>query len=221
MDRRKRIRGILRYTGLILICLVLIYVGLDAPTFTAEMAMHRQEAMHWVGPSKVIAAGDVNDMHYDHILLGETEHGYCLYEYTDGLWNRDTGSLTYIAKDDKRVCFIPDRYTDVDFEKILPVFAISGNSRAVSARLTLETVSDKDPVYCGTVTAQAQLRQGCWFLFETDLSEVWIDVARYWNLRLKGNQWSYGYIMGSATLELFDGDGNLIETRVTEFPANT
>ena len=221
MNKRKRMIWIAVFTVVIFMSVILLYFGLQMPSFSPEMAMHRKEEPMLIGPSRIIASDTVEYTLYERsFLLGETDDGYCLYEYRDRLEFWDAGDLTYIAKDDKRVCFIPDRYTDVEFRKILPVFAVAENSAAVSARLTLETVSDKDPAYCGTVTAQAQLRQGCYFLFETDLSEVQIDVARYWNLRLKGNQWPHGYIMGTVTLELFDRDGNLIETRVTEFSAN-
>lgn len=221
MSKKKKILGILKFSLLTIVSVLALYCFFGAPSLSPEMAMHRKEAAELIGPSKVIAADVASDGTYDRILLGETEYGYCLFEYRDEWSFWDRGDLTYIARDDKRVCFISDQYYDVEFQKKLPVFAVSGNARAVSARLTLKTESDVNPIYySGTFSAWAQLRQSCYFLFEMDITDMDISIRCFWEDRLKGNSWAYDEISGTATLELFDRDGNLIETRVTEFPAS-
>ncbi|MBR2890200.1 MAG: hypothetical protein IKC09_08000 [Oscillospiraceae bacterium] len=218
MNKRKRLFRIGIFLVLITLSLALLYYGLEMPSLSPEMAMRRKEAAMLVGPSQIIAADSVEYELYHKILLGETEYGYCLYEYRERFVSWDHGKLTYIAKDDKRFCFVPNRHTEPDFLKTIPVYAIPKNHRAVYARLILETVSDEDPVYCSSVIAETNLRSGCYFLFEPDFTEVWIDVVRYWDNRLKGDDWVYRYMAGTVTLELFDAQGNLLETHTLEFP---
>lgn len=224
MSRKKRIRGILIFSLVTAVSVCLLYYLTGAPSFSPEMAMHRKEARQLVGPSRVIAGDAVEYGTYDDFLLGETEHGYCLYEYNDRPTVWDGGLLFYFEKSDPVTIFpsgtaymwnggIP-RLDDI----VLPVFVIPESPRAASASLTLTAEYD------GThyeVSQTASLRQGEFFLFELDVAEAHSYVRDFWDRKLKGNPAVYGYVSGTATLELFDRQGERIETVVMEFPEMT
>lgn len=225
MDKQKRIRRILAFVLITLLCLTVLYFTLDMPCFSAEMAMHREEAMHWVGPSRVIAEDEVDYFFTDHILIGETDYGYTLFEYSEQSGWR-FGELNYHEKRDGVTCFTSDYSNDIllsyDGEhKTLPVYAIPEDAGAVTARLTLSACyTFRGEHYQEIVTAEADLRQDTFFLFPVNVEELSVEVRGFWMQRINGREYGNISIAGSLTVELFDRDGNLIETRVTEFPAN-
>lgn len=219
MKKGKRIRGILIFSLVIALSLWFMYYFADLNSFSPEMAMYRKEAARLVGPSQVIAADTVEYTGYDCFLLGETDYGYCLFEYLDSPTGWDSGCLTYIGKDEGRVCFAPNRNMFVDFGAVLPVLAIPEEPGAVTARLTLETKSDRDLIYAELYTVETELRQGVYFLFEVETKDMYIDVRRFWANRFQNDNSSYAYISGTATLELLNHQGALIKTVVMEFSA--
>lgn len=220
MDRRKKIRGIVIFGLIAVISVVLLYYASGAPSFSAEMAMHRREARELIGPSEVIAGAATGHNQYDSFLLGETGYGYCLYEYNDGFSSWDGGLLTYVEKVDTVAVFpVSTAYmwygaVPGEFGFILPVFAIPENTRAVSAELTLTAEYD-GVVY--EVSERADLEQSVYFLFQPDVDNIHTYVREFWYRRLKGSPEVYAGVTGSAVLELFDRKGNLLETIVMDF----
>ena len=229
MKKRRRVIWTLIYALVAALSAYVLYYAFGAPSFTAEMAMHRKEKARLLGPSRVIATDDVEDSKYAHIILGETENGYCLYEYNTEFgvdsgflivnlhW--DSGMLTYKAKDDAATVFCSEAYIDVTFDQYMPVYAIPADSRAVSAKLTLYTKETRSEVYEESHTAQAELRQGTYFLFQMDMTEMDAQVRYFWKNRLRGYNSGNGYTYGKLTLELYNSRGELIDTVVREFPA--
>lgn len=221
MNNRKRIRGILLFSLLTVASVFWLWCFIGAPSLTPEMAMHRKEAAELVGPSKVIAAEVVEFGGYEGFLLGETEHGYCLYEYDDRLTWWDNGTLSYFEKSDVVTIFSPwtvlTWYGDFPSNYICsPVFVIPESTRAVSASLTL-TADHNETHY--EVSQTVSLRQNAYFLFELDATQTNYNVRYFWHQRLNGSDSLVGFISGTATLELFDSRGEVIETIVMEFPA--
>ena len=215
MSRRKRIFRIILHISLILVWLLVVYLGMGAPSFTAEMAMRRHEAAQWVGPSKIIARGETGEKL---LLIGETDYGYCVYEYRSGFGKMDSGYLTYITKDDPRICFMHHAlvYGGMD---VFSVYSISEVPGAVNARLTLESQVTDETEYTLTQTAQAELQDGVYFRFEIDMGEVDMRVSQAWNLWLMGESWHSKYVQGTMRLEYFDREGNLIATQEATYPA--
>ena len=99
---------------------------------------------------------------------------------------------------------------------IFPVFAIQETTQAISARLTL-TAEYNGVSY--SVSETTSLAQSVYFLFMPKVDEVHTHVRDFWYRRLKGSPEVYAGVSGSATLELFDRQGDLLETIVMEFPA--
>lgn len=220
MSKAKRVRWIVIYLLIGILSVCLLYFAVDAPSFSPEMAMHRKEVRELVGPSKVIGGDAVEYGNFDHFLLGETEYGYCLYEYNHRVSVWDGGLLFYFEKSDP-VTVLPMGTADMWYGGLpgeyicFPVFAIPETTRAVSASLTLTAE------YNGThyeVSQTASLRQEEFFLFELDVTEVHSFVRDFWNRRLKGRPAVYHDVSGTATVELFDHQGALIETVVMEYP---
>ena len=217
MSRRKRIIRIIIHLSLILVWIVVVYLGLGAPSFTAEMAMRRHEAAQWVGPSKVIAEGELPGPYYTGLLVGETDYGYCLYEYKAGLGKQDNGYLNYIPKDDPRICFMQNALV-YGAREAFSIYSLSKVPGAVSARLTLESQVTYETEYTLIQTAQSDLQDGVYYRFEIDMSETDMVVPQAWNLWLIGENWSSRYVKGTLRMEYFDRDGNLITTQEATYP---
>lgn len=218
MKTAKKIRGIILWLLITLLSVYAIYVAIGSPALTPEMAMRRSEKYALVGPSKVIWEGASCHHWYDRMLLGETDYGYCLYLYDSDTYGYAQDCLRYVEKGTK-VCFLA-RTGGVTWDiDVLQIFAITENSRAVRARLTLETKNDENSLYEGIYTAEAELCGGVLYQFGLDMTDMDQTVRRFWKNRLSNDMWGYYGIGGTATLELFDREGNLLETIVTEYPA--
>lgn len=218
MTNRKKLRGILFWLLVTVFSLYAIYVANGSPALSPEMGMRQAEKRDLVGPSRLIGTVEAVSEDYDCMLFGETEYGYCFYLYDDEFRLWDAGRLTYVEKD-TRTCFLTENvYWETD--TVMPVFAITPNPRAVSARLTLETECDENPLFVGTCTSQTELTYGAFYQFAMDITDLDSTVVHFWGGRLQNERWGYSHISGTATLELFDREGNLIDTVVTEYPAN-
>lgn len=218
MNRSKKIRGVVKYLLVILLSACVLYWGLGAPSITAEMALHRAERGELVGPSQLIASAAVGYVSTDRILLGETDNGYTLLEYTERAgW--DDGRIRYYEKTGSLTCFTTSDYYDPDWETVFPVYAVPENGKAATARLTLQTGSSVQEEYNAVLTAEAALRGDAFFLFEVDTTGVYNQILYFWRNRLQGEQSTHGYTFGVLTVELFDRDGGVIETVVYEYPA--
>lgn len=216
MKTSRKIRGILIWLLVTVLSVLAIYELFGSPALTPEMALRRKEKYAWVGPSEVIWEGESCHWWYDRLLLGETDYGYCFYKYDGGVYG--SGSFDYVEKG-KRECFLVGSGTVPVDINIFQLFAITDNPKAVRARLTLETECEGEPKYTGTYTAQAELSGGVFYQFAVDITDMDRTVLGFWAERLEDDDRVYRNISGTATLELFDREGNLIDTVVTEYPA--
>lgn len=216
MKTTKKIKGILLWMVVALLSVYAIYVAFHSPSLTPEMAMRRREKSDWVGPSKVIWEGESCHWMHDRLLLGETDYGYCFYKYDSDIF--DSGSFAYVEKGTKGCFLLGSGTVPVDIH-IFQLFAISDDPKAVRAQLTLETKCDEKPLYAGAYITQAELSGGVFYQFAVDITDMDRTVQGFWADRLSGDDRVYRDISGTATLELFDREGNLIETIVTEYPA--
>lgn len=218
MNRRKYLRGIVKYLLLILLSACVAYFIAGAPSFTPEIALHRKERSILVGPSELIASAKVPDEIRDSILIGETDYGYTLLEFHgDRGW--DSGIISYHEKGQSVTCFTTAGYFDPYFDEVLPVYAIPEDGSAVRARLTLETASTVQEEYNAVLTAEAELREDTFFLFEVDTADVYEQILYFWYYRIQGRQDGHGYTTGTLTVELFNSDGDLLDTVTQEFPS--
>ena len=218
MKTAKKLRGILIWLLISVISLWVIYDTVGSPALTPEMALRRRERNAWVGPSKVIWEGEGDSWACDRLILGETDYGYCFFMYKAESYGYGSNHFAYVEKG-KRECFLVDKgVVPVDIHVFL-VFAITDNPKAVRAQLTLETKCDENPLYTGTYITQAELSGGVFYQFAVDVSEMDRTVQGFWADRMIGDDRAYRGISGTATLELYDREGNLLETIVTEYPA--
>lgn len=215
MSEQKKIRGILLFSLLTVLSVFWLWCFVGAPSFTPEMAMHRAENRELIGPSKVIAKGKHFSMAgYDSFILGETAYGYTLYEYEEGYLEWDD-ILTYAEKTDGVTLFslgaVLGYYGDLPGEDgyILPIMAIPESTRAVSAKLTV-TAQYNGNTYETSDTAT--LEQGVYFLFGPDTDNIHAHVRNFWARRLRGDPAVYPGVIGTATLELYDSRGELVDT---------
>lgn len=86
--------------------------------------------------------------------------------------------------------------------------------------MTLDTECDENQIYVGTYKARAELCGGVLYQFALDMTDMDQTVRNFWEDRLCDDMWGYYGIFGKTTLELYDREGNLLETIVTEYPAN-
>lgn len=220
MNKGKRICRICIYLLVSVISFIFLYFSSDLTYMSPEMAMRREEAAKLVGPSRIIAYADVNYGTYDRMILGETDYGYTLFEYSEESGGK-FGTLTYHEKASPLTCFSTSIYSDLITQgSPMPVYVIAQDSRAASARLTLNTrYASADESFEQTHTAESQLQQDTFFLFEVDITDMDHDACSFWVYRLNGINSYLPRFSGSAVIELFDSGGYLIDTVVLEFPS--
>ena len=218
MKTSKKIRGILIWLLVTILSVLAIYEVFGSPNLTPEMGMHRQEKMQMVGPSQVIWDGEIESYWYDRLMLGETEYGYCFYLYDAERFYWGNDRLTYVEKG-KRECFHGLRSSTAMIGDTIPVFCLTNDPKAVRAQLTLETVCDENTKYSSSYTAQAELTAGTFYQFVVDATAMDETLREFWMNRLGNETRTFKEISGQTVLELYDRQGNLIDTVVTEYPA--
>lgn len=223
MSKRKRIIKVIIYLLIAVLSLLMIYYAAGFPYLSAKMAMHAMEKAQLVGPSEIIACAEVDYGFWDRIIIGETEYGYTLFEYSADS-GYEFGTLSYHEKWESITCFTTGIAADLKFiGSPMPVYVVPENRGAASARLTLyaEYQDSDGVVHEVTNISESRLREDAFFLFEVDLTEMEYDVFQFWFSRLNEGYPLYQYFSGTATIEIFDRCGGVAETLVLEFPQIT
>ena len=214
MNKKKRMRGIMLFSLLTAVSVFALYCFFGAPPLTPEMAMHQRERQELIGPSKIMAEGELKCGGYDRFLLGKTEYGYCIYTYKEGDFFR-SDVLTYEEEGEKvtviSLGIIAEYSGDVPDEGglTLPVFVIPDSLRAVSAKLTVKAQYEGKQY---EASDSAVLEQDVYFVFKTDMDHIHPHVRDFWARILQDGPPVYHPISGTVTLELFDIRGERIET---------
>jgi hypothetical protein len=211
--------GILLWSMVILASLVVMYFAAGRPSLSTEMALHIRERLQLVGPSQLILEEKIEDEELGWIFLGETDRGYCIHECSTE-YGIGYGSLTYVEKSDDPILFSSARDASMYGGAHMPVFVFLKDTKAVSARLTLTTEHETKAEYRQTFTGRGELIQGKFFRIPVDITDAEYNVLRFWTKFLRGTKGPYRGFSGTATLELLDAQGNLIETIVLNYPAD-
>ena len=132
------------------------------------------------------------------------------YKYRDA--KLDDGKLTYVPKQKDATLYCTyNRYGSEQSGEWLPIFAFVDTPKAHSARLVL-TTTNKDGETANHSLASMRNQQG-YFLFQLHLIDL--QAEEYWLVQqlIAGNYREYA-LKGTAeaTLELYDKNGNLLET---------
>lgn len=211
MSKRKRIKKILLALLILFISAISIYFfAFDSLPFSPEMAFRRKEKQAMIGPAEIIAKLDFNQ--YNHILIGESDYGYTFFEW-QGNANWRNSDLSYIQKQDGVTLYCTYyMYASEEYSKSwLPIFAFVDHPSAVSAELTLTITQGGETV---SYPLSAQRSPEGYFLFSWDTMDLrsydfWLVqqhiTGAYSNYVLEGTV--------TATIRLYDQNGDLIETR--------
>ncbi len=211
MGNRRKIRKICLWLLIFLLSNAVLYVLSDSPSPTAEIAFRRKEKQNLIGPAEIVEIMDFEDNRYDHLLIGRSDHGYTFFEWNDR--DPDDGVLSYQPKAKGATLFCTEySYQDIYYgQGWLPIFAFVDTPLALSAKLTLTTTNKEGETV--HYPLEAQRSEDGYFLFSWET----------WNLRSKDFWLVQQLITGAynnyvlsgtatATLELYDRNGELLET---------
>ncbi len=210
MTAKSKIKKILFWLCLLLICcLSTLFMG-EFTSPTAEIAFRKMEKQHLIGPAQIVEVLDFENSCYDHLLIGKSQYGYTFFEWNDR--NPDGGRITYQKKAGPITLFCThDSYEFMYREKEwLPIFAFAENTKAVRAELTVESNWKTDN---SSHQLSAQLTDRGYFLFRLPMSafggeDFWllqqVITGAYAEYELSGSI--------SVTVTLYDKAGNLLET---------
>lgn len=121
----------------ILLCLLLIYAFAGGPVFSIRQAFRRAEKANFVGPSKILAVEQMEDMDYDRLVLADAGEGVILYAY-DGIGSENTEFIYLKKSGEMTVAVAPgDDLLWYSTQVSLPVFLFVNNPRAVRAEMDL------------------------------------------------------------------------------------
>jgi hypothetical protein len=210
MANRKRLGKVLIYLLILSLCVVGLYWFGNGKSLTAKMAFRRLEKRHMVGPAEIMEILDFEEDRYDHLLIGRSQYGYTFFEWNDQ--NPDDGVLTYQPKAEGATLYCTKySYNAMDYQQsYLPIFAFCDHY-AARAKLTLTTNMDGEAIsYC----LEAQRSEAGYFLFRWKTGEL-PRGADFWQVQqlITGQYSSYVFDHNAtATLELFDTNGQLTET---------
>lgn len=198
------------------ICLLILMISLfisvsmsEFPSPTLEIAIHRMEKQHLIGPSKIIAAMDFTFSPWDHLVLGKTEHGYITYEYNDDLgW--DNGDLAYYPREEGGTLFCTKYWYRTGEEERLPIVLFPGHQRSTGASMSLSvTIEDETKTY----QLEGERKDNSFYLFTLPVNEL--EGKHFWLLQqaLTG---AYSEYVLSGTVEikidLLNVSGEIVDT---------
>lgn len=107
LDRIPRKRQVAVNLICIVVCLFLLYIFVDAPTFTLEWAYRRAERRNLVGPGTILGIEELDCMWDDTIVIAETGEGVILFTKKHDE-NTPVNTLVYREREsDVMVCGTP------------------------------------------------------------------------------------------------------------------
>lgn len=211
MNKRKYLRRI----GISLLVLVLsitfLWLSANGPSSSAEMAFRRKEKQNLIGPAEIFAEINFYYGTYDCMMIGRSEYGYTFYEYRDAAL--DDGKLTYVPKKEGATLYCTyNRYGSERYgQDWLPIFALVDTPKAHTARLILTTTDEVGETVHYPLAAQRNAAG--YFLFSWHTGNL--RHEDYWLVQQLIARQHTAYILdgsAQATLELYDANGNLLET---------
>ncbi len=157
-------RKVTVYLVVICFCILLnIFLFADIPALTAKMAFRRAERPVLLGPAKILDTLELEQLVYDRVTIGKSDHGYSIYAWNEGK-DRDSGHFSYYPKTGNLTLILSgfsDLLPYVDGWQY-PIFAFTERSDAVTATLTLELSLDDD---IQRYQLEAEEQYDCLFLF--------------------------------------------------------
>ena len=210
MGNRRKIRKIGIWLLIFLLSICVICAVSQSSSLTAEIAFRRKEKQNLIGPAEFVEILDFEDNRYDHLLIGKSDYGYTFFEWNDR--DPDDGVLSYQPKAKGATLFCTEyNYQDTYYgQGWLPIFAFVDPPAAYTARLTLAITTKHGE---STYLLEAQRSQQGYFLFRWDTPNL--KAQEFWVVQqlIAGNY--MGYVeagTATATLEVYDRDGVLIQT---------
>lgn len=212
------------WTIVLLIAVVMVVITGEFPSPTPEIAMRRAEKRMLTGPCEIIGNDYIKTAYdFDYMaLVGESEYGYTLFEYMQANAYYDNGIPSYHEKQDVFTLFgSADNVHYADNATVYPLWVFTEDSSARSAVLTLTcSYTFQDEHYEQVYTLEAQRSENGYFLFLWDYREVQDRLSLEFLLdRINGRQYTSNFLFGTATLELYDNTGQLIDTLSKEYPS--
>ena len=195
---------------LLLACLLLIVIisAKDVPGLTDNHRFRLAETAQLVGPSKIIGQEDL-DYSIGKVIIGESNYGYSLYKC-------DTEDLYYHPKLDGFTTFCPNKLPDnyVEERPDFPIFVFTENSSGVTARLTLDIfTTNSGALLQYSYFTEAQRSENGYFLFRFALKgKADSRLTGFLPEMLNDQPCSWVAIYGRMTLNLYDNNGNLLES---------
>lgn len=179
------------------------------PSPTLEIAIRRQEKQQLIGPADIIGVMDFEFSPWDHLVVGQTEHGCITYEYRDDLgW--DNGNLRYFEKTEQATLFCSDYWYRTDDEEWLPIFLFPEKQNSVQANMDLTITIDGETK---TYQLDGTRKDSSFYLFSLPVEGM--GGNHYWLLQqaLTGSYSEY-VLTGTVdiSIEFYDISGNLTDT---------
>lgn len=208
MKRSYYLKRIIPCALVILACLTVVIMSIEATGFTDTQRMRLAERAQLVGPSDIVGRENGLPVCGD-VLIGQSLYGYTLFSCGNEelFYHKKAGDFTTFSPVN-----IPDQFETQG--QPLPVFVFTEQENAVNAKLTVT-------IFCtlgGSLmeypfSAETNLSENGYFLFALSLEEHPYEF--YMNVlteMLNQQEISYPLTYGTITLELYDSNGNLLET---------
>lgn len=119
------------------LCLVAIYIALDTPPFSVEMAFRRAEKANLAGPSEILAQMETAGTPYRHLVAARGADSVTIFTFS--WWNDAVTDLLYIETEgDLTIAAAPDAtYYPNSQRAVVPVVLFDKVPEAVRAEVDL------------------------------------------------------------------------------------
>ena len=211
MKNWSRKKKLLLWVPILLLSLLFIAAIIEWPSPTLEIAIRRAEKQMLIGPSEIIDVLDFTYSNWDHLVLGQTDHGYITYEYQDGLgW--DNGHLRYFKKTPVATVFTTDYPYEQGYgEPWLPIIVFPQKQTTSSARIMLRIEGTESST---SFDMQSYREPDNCFMFRIP-TDTDLDSECYWLLQQAiSGSWQEYVVAGTVEIQInfYDHSGNLVDS---------
>lgn len=232
LNRISRPKKVAVYTAINVLLLLLVYMFLEYPTFSADRAYRVAERRNMVGPAKIIDTFTHPNQNNVQVWLGDTGEGVTLYLCEE---NRTWGTFVYRKKGDELTAVVlPEYFFDrlswasIDNKQKASIVVFDQVKDAVYAEMDIRlntqfyAVDENYPDRVFSMQAERQNDDYFCFVYESALKSDWLE-ERHYLYHLVGTAVRGGSLQSAfpLTVRFYDANRQLITTQNTVLRARS
>ena len=203
----------------ILLCILTIYFLLGSPPFSVKDAFRRAEKANFVGPAKILAHIETENMPYSHLILAETESDVTVFSFDPE--KDEVCELIYAEKVNGMALVAAPEMEDLAIAKSanVPIILFHSNPYAMRAEIALRLSGTyKGESYAKTYELAAVQKFDNCFIFHVSVSYATPLLEEGYLLNMlqcvhSSPRPALAGVSINADVTLYNGNDTVIETQ--------